>query len=195
MFNISKILAASLLAVSSLGAQAVTANTYTSNDLVRDPSGWLKGTFDNGIGYDIYSSHTKHVVGDAGDGYKFSDIFNFTLTDPLAGYASLVSNWKITSWSAKLNGVDLSFTPGSYAGTLSGAASFNAGMNTLVITGVTAGPGGPQWGNGTGAYNMSLGGSAVAAVPEPETFAMLLAGLGLVGFATRRRERKVASQS
>ena len=27
-----------------------------------------------------------------------------------------------------------------------------------------------------------------AAVPEPETYAMLLAGLGLVGFAARRRK-------
>jgi hypothetical protein len=31
------------------------------------------------------------------------------------------------------------------------------------------------------------GGVAVTAVPEPETYAMLLAGLGLVGFAARRR--------
>ncbi len=28
------------------------------------------------------------------------------------------------------------------------------------------------------------------AVPEPETYAMLLGGLGLVGVAARRRERK-----
>jgi hypothetical protein len=30
-------------------------------------------------------------------------------------------------------------------------------------------------------------GAAVTAVPEPETYAMLLAGLGLVGLARRRR--------
>jgi len=30
----------------------------------------------------------------------------------------------------------------------------------------------------------------VAAIPEPETYAMLLAGLGLLGFATRRRKQK-----
>jgi len=29
---------------------------------------------------------------------------------------------------------------------------------------------------------------AVAAVPEPETYAMMLAGLGLVGFLARRRK-------
>jgi hypothetical protein len=28
---------------------------------------------------------------------------------------------------------------------------------------------------------------AISAVPEPETYAMLLAGLGLIGYSTRRR--------
>ncbi len=37
-------------------------------------------------------------------------------------------------------------------------------------------------------YEMDVQGHAVAApVPEPETYALLLAGLGLVGFAARRR--------
>jgi hypothetical protein len=29
---------------------------------------------------------------------------------------------------------------------------------------------------------------AVTAVPEPESYAMILAGLGLIGFAARRRQ-------
>lgn len=33
----------------------------------------------------------------------------------------------------------------------------------------------------------SSGGGSIAAIPEPETYAMLLAGLGLVGFAARRK--------
>ena len=36
--------------------------------------------------------------------------------------------------------------------------------------------------------NFVLHGSAVAAIPEPETYAMLLAGLGLLGFASRRKQ-------
>ncbi len=35
--------------------------------------------------------------------------------------------------------------------------------------------------------------AAVAPVPEPETYAMLLAGLGLLGFAARRRKLKAAA--
>jgi hypothetical protein len=33
---------------------------------------------------------------------------------------------------------------------------------------------------------------SVAAIPEPQTFAMMLAGLGLLGFVTRRRKNKPA---
>ena len=41
--------------------------------------------------------------------------------------------------------------------------------------------------NTTSLYSMSM-----APVPEPETYAMLLAGLGLVGFMARRRNMKQA---
>jgi len=37
--------------------------------------------------------------------------------------------------------------------------------------------------------DMFLSGYAVAAVPEPETYAMMLAGLGLMGFMARRRSK------
>jgi hypothetical protein len=33
--------------------------------------------------------------------------------------------------------------------------------------------------------------TTIAVVPEPETYAMLLAGLGLLGFITRRKKRNV----
>jgi hypothetical protein len=42
------------------------------------------------------------------------------------------------------------------------------------------------------AGNTGAIGATVAAVPEPETYAMLLAGLGLMGFTVRRRTNKQA---
>ena len=40
---------------------------------------------------------------------------------------------------------------------------------------------------GSGFYALAVSPGDVAAVPEADTWAMLLAGLGLVGVATRRR--------
>lgn len=41
----------------------------------------------------------------------------------------------------------------------------------------------------TGVYETWYIRGAVAAVPEPETYAMMLAGLGLIGFSARRRKQ------
>jgi len=41
--------------------------------------------------------------------------------------------------------------------------------------------------------DITTGETIVAGIPEPETYAMLLAGLGLLGFMTRRRKKKLSS--
>lgn len=40
-------------------------------------------------------------------------------------------------------------------------------------------------------YALDGGGVLAPAIPEPETYAMLLAGLGVLGFAARRRKQRV----
>jgi hypothetical protein len=41
-----------------------------------------------------------------------------------------------------------------------------------------------------GIYSGSISASAVSPIPEPESFAMLLAGLGLMGAVVRRRSSR-----
>lgn len=91
----------------------------------------------------------------------------------------------ISDFAAALNGVPLqlnsltSTNNGVSVTTqvLAGSTNLPAGNFSLTISG-TAGPGGA-----------SYGGNIVATpVPEPETLAMMLAGLGALGFLARRRQ-------
>ncbi|MCL2161677.1 MAG: FxDxF family PEP-CTERM protein [Betaproteobacteria bacterium] len=68
-------------------------------------------------------------------------------------------------------------------GTLNGTFNFNPAVSdyTLVISGVAAGVSF----FGTSEYAFTL-----SAVPEPAEYAMLLAGLGIVGMVSRRRKAK-----
>lgn len=87
----------------------------------------------------------------------------------------------------------------SNAGTLANN-SFANGMNVMRITGLATGllpsvytP----YADGANSVKLYLDGNnalnfAVTAVPEPESFAMLLAGLGLMGAIARRRNKKSA---
>jgi hypothetical protein len=60
---------------------------------------------------------------------------------------------------------------------LAGSTTLPAGFYQLKVSGTTVGG------------QASYGGNIVATpVPEPETYAMLLAGLGVVGFLARRRQ-------
>ncbi|NRR31595.1 PEP-CTERM sorting domain-containing protein [Oxalobacteraceae bacterium] len=65
----------------------------------------------------------------------------------------------------------------------SGLLPLAAGNYTLQVSGYVANAEG-------GSYSGNI---AIAAVPEPEAFALLLAGLGIVGFAARRRKLAVAA--
>ncbi len=113
----------------------------------------------------------------------FDDTYTFTL-NPSTTFNALVTGWwgiNQTGFAATLNGAPLSFSATSTPGTsylslnnVTGSSSY-----TLHIIG-SADPSGSS-------YNVAL--NSVVAVPEPETFAMLLAGLGLIGMVARRRNK------
>lgn len=140
-----------------------------------------------------------------GNGVGINDVFTFTLEQPnvSSGYSvvnvplnfgggtfdTILSTISLLSYGADGNRGTVddqllasSVAPGgdslslTYNQALTGPAYIN-------ITGLTTGTEG-------GIYSGAIG---VSPVPEPESFAMLLAGLGLMGAVVRRRSKHKAS--
>lgn len=119
--------------------------------------------------------------------------YTWTTTFDLTGYdattASLSGQFAAdNSAAAYLNGyaIGSSSSYRNWSGFASTSGDFLSGVNTLsfVVTNYAQNSGNPT---GIRAEFISSG-VAVAAVPEPETYAMLLSGLGLLGFSARRRK-------
>jgi len=132
---------------------------------------------------------------------SFSDIYKFTIDTPLwsGGTASTINNalfyhidvsGGVNTFSVVLhygNGnvlFDLKNSPDSSLSSLTGSGVYAAGDYFFEVKGLATGTLGGQ-------YNFGVNTAAVA-VPEPETYAMLLAGLGLMGTIARRRKSKAA---
>lgn len=120
---------------------------------------------------------------------SFTDTFTFT-----PDFGGLVSASLVTI--AGFDTADLDFISASINGTAlqltsSGSAEFAlldltniTGPLTLTVTGTA----GPSFNAGEGVNASYAGTLNVTAIPEPGTLALALAGLGVVGFLSRRRQ-------
>ncbi len=126
----------------------------------------------------------------------FSDVFNVTLpSDVLSGGASVTGGFNLLGFNVFIDSFSLfdvttattvaSGVPGSSSvfsfGSLSVSDSYQ-----LLVDGHLIGS------SSSGSYSGNL---QISPVPEPETYVMLLIGLGLIGFSLRCRKTKVSVAS
>jgi hypothetical protein len=159
-----------------------TAKDITSGQVPKYPA------LRNAVG--AWDSHLSEVNNDDEQGTGAgSDLSSTVLggTNPAYSGATFGAKWngKVTFDSSALLGEEMNFySLWAYAAT--GGTSTAAGLQQFVcLSGACdANDMAAKWSfaaDGTLSY-------AVAAVPEPETYALLLAGLGLVGAVARRRK-------
>jgi len=94
-------------------------------------------------------------------------------------------NVNMAGWTVNWNGGDINMGAGSPAVVSNVDGIWNNGNDTLIYSAVV--PSGSFMGV---QYGLRMQGS-MAPVPEASTYGMMLAGLGLVGFAVRRRKQSI----
>ncbi|SDA25408.1 PEP-CTERM protein-sorting domain-containing protein [Nitrosospira sp. Nsp18] len=184
-FSLKQIAAVAVLAGASVGANATTTSLGTiSSSTPTTFTGVIQGA---GIGInDIFTFNFEQP--NLGSGY---DVVNIPLTFSNGNFNTALATMTLVSND---NGIVGDFDDHILQSTVlpsPGNSSDNLGLRwDQPITG-------PAYINITGVTNGSQGGIyagaiAAAVVPEPETYAMLLAGLGLMGAVVRRRSRKTS---
>ena len=154
------------------------------------------GAFDslsNGITSDIFTA-----IFDA-SGAMVSPVVNFngTTAAPGSSYASLAvtpfilaaGTYQVGSWG--YNGADQNFNNNGPGGPIT-FNSFN-GKLTALGTRYANGPGGQATIPDAGLTRYGAGTFTAVTVPEPATWALLLSGFGMIGFAMRRRSTALLS--
>ena len=128
----------------------------------------IGGAFTDTLSFILTTSSVANgSLTSAVNGSQDVDFTSIQLSGPSGSFSLVQSSGDpVEVWSLPAAGVSL--TPGTY---------------TLSLTGVNSASGGSYGGNFA---------VTALAVPEPESYVMLLAGLGLMGFVGRRRKHKAA---
>lgn len=180
---------ATLLTDGSFESVSIANGSWTTLYTSSATSGWISGS----AGYEI----RNNVAGTAEDGHVFVELdTNRNSSISQIVKTTLGQTYNLSFWYAPRAGVSYNSNPievlwnGKEVGTVSGDGAKSAwsevkysltgtGNDTLTFMAV-----GTSDSYGGSIDNVKL----TAAVPEPETYAMLLAGLGLMGTVARRRK-------
>ena len=152
------------LVATFLGFEALDTDTFTFT--------LASGTLTNKTAVPDISSIFGNVP--AGNlNFTFADLFTGTTVGN--GGVGVGTNGMFTSYMVFGTGTGVGFTPYTKGGLYDLVIGFNDGLQV------------------DGDYDDLIIGLKVAAIPEPETYALFLAGLGAVGFIARRRQRPLQS--
>lgn len=146
-----------------------------------------------------FNAHFGNSFNGSNNGNTFVDKYLFSLSGTYDSAASVTSSFLKSGTIKDLLITDFSivqYDPLSksilhtYAG--DNVTTGNTDHWELTATGLQSGSyylqvGGTVLGNGGGSYGSDLTVS-ISAVPEPETYGMLLAGMGILGFVARRKK-------
>ena len=115
---------------------------------------------------------------------SFADTFNFSINSvynfDVKAEVQRIDGYDIKLW--KGDNVVFDLSPTQNVGKWIDIANLDHGDYSLVVSGTTDGGR-----TGAGQYEGVLKLSFISAIPEPENYAMFLAGLGLLGVVAKRR--------
>lgn len=197
---------------SSSGTRALH---LTTSDGVFDVSAFNSGWYRDGGVY--YGGNTNYIVGSCCGYAKYNDWFTFDLslvTGAVTGASLKLATYAVMGGASTFSLFDVSTSISNLTADHSNGGATGVAILEDLGSGVFYGSreystfdsGSIQTialnGNAIAALNGALGNQfaiggtlspGVAPIPEPETYAMMLAGLGLLGLAARRRRQKAAA--
>lgn len=186
-----------------IGLGSASATIYTLSDSTQlGVPGSFSATFNNTSGYSTatlgfvlngFSTLDAHFPSSHPNGDKWTDQFTLSFNGSTigTGYFKLGGDGA-SSWTGT-GTVDCTTCNKPQTNT-GGQATFagislmglQSGTNTVGFSYTTPGNSN-QLGEGFANESWKISAASVTAVPEPETYAMMLAGLGMMGFIARRR--------
>lgn len=197
----SAIAAALLLATSAAHANLLTNGTFDAPDLTSGTSSAVSSLSFSDLNWGFYGGGTGQtkLVDDGGNQFAqiaSGDLVYTSFSVATSGQYAIGFDfqgsglWGLTgsSWSPTLVAPTYLTPSAGWTASAATTVSLVAGDSYKLYFGGMVTP--PQFYPALGLDNVSV--SAVTAVPEPEGFAMMAAGLGALGLMSRRRLRKAA---